>query len=176
MCEPQTSVPMEGMKAPRSLTGFSVLELLVAIAIVGILASLAFPFLRDTLITQEVKSTSFDLMAALTVARSEAIKRNATVRIAANNAADWGQGWQVSVTSGPSNGTVLRNQPAAKRAAISVTPGGTGSITFSSTGRPTSGPDVTLQVKDATGGTSIKPRCITLTLTGLPDTRIGACS
>jgi type IV fimbrial biogenesis protein FimT len=147
--------------------------MLVAIAIVGVLASFAFPFLRDTLITQEVKSTSFDLMAALTVARSEAIKRNAKVQIVANDATDWGKGWQVSVTSG---GTVIRTQAAAKRAAISVTPGGTAKIEFSSTGRPTSGLDVMLQVNDASGSTSIKPRCISLSLTGQPDTRIGACS
>jgi type IV fimbrial biogenesis protein FimT len=160
------------------MVGVTILELLVAITIVGVLVAIAMPNLRDMLITQEVKSTSFDLMASLTYARSEAIKRNTQVKVAATDASDWGKGWQITVISiGPSNGTVLRNQPAAKRAAISVTPGGTGAITFSSTGRPISGnAEVMLQVKDAAGSTGITPRCISLSLTGRPDTRLGACA
>lgn len=158
-------------KSPYTSKGVTLLELIVVIAIVGVLASFALPNLRQFLVTQEVRSTSFDLLAALTYARSEAIKRNGSVQVVAADASDWGKGWQVAVVSG---GTVLRSQSASTRAAISVNPSGTNAVVFSRTGRPTG--SVKLQIGAKDGSTEIAPRCLSMSITGQPSSAAGACT
>jgi len=61
--------------------GFTLVELLVTIIIVAILAALAAPSFREFVASQRVKTASFDVMSLLTLARSEAIKRNSSVTL-----------------------------------------------------------------------------------------------
>ena len=171
MPQATTSYPMRTPRSPHKSTGVTLLELLVVITIVGVLASFALPSFRQFLVTQEVRSTSFDLLAALTIARSEAIKRNGLVQVVATDATDWGKGWTVSVVTG---GTVIRSQSASKRAAISVTPSGTGTVTFSRTGRPTAA--VTLQIGAKGDTTDVTPRCLSMSITGQPSSKSGVCT
>ena len=56
----------------RSATGFTLIELMVTIAIAAILATLAAPSFREYIVSQRIKNASFDLFTALTLARSEA--------------------------------------------------------------------------------------------------------
>jgi type IV fimbrial biogenesis protein FimT len=171
MRQSTTGYPMRIPKSPYKSKGVTLLELMVVLAIVGVLASFALPNLRQFLVTQEVRSTSFDLLAALTYARSEAIKRNGSVQVAAVDASDWGKGWQVSVVSG---GAVLRSQAASARAAISVNPSGTGTVVFSRTGRPTG--SVKLQIGAKGSSTDVTPRCLSMSITGQPSSAVGACA
>src|SRR5258706_12971009 len=79
--------------------GFTLLELMISIAIVGILTGLAAPALMSMIATQRIKSATFDLYAAVTYARSEAIKRNAAVTIAPV-AGDFAKGYTVAAGAG----------------------------------------------------------------------------
>ena len=65
----------------HEVTGFTLVELLVTIIIVAILAALAAPSFREFVASQRVKTASFDVMSLLTLARSEAIKRNSSVTL-----------------------------------------------------------------------------------------------
>jgi type IV fimbrial biogenesis protein FimT len=74
--------------------GFTLIEMMLAIALLGILVGIAVPAYRDVILNQRVTSATNDLHAALSFARSEAVKRNANVTLLP--AADgWADGWRV---------------------------------------------------------------------------------
>ena len=60
--------------------GFTLIELMVVVAIVVILIAIAGPDFRNMIAATRVKNASFDVFSSLTHARSEAVTRNTTVR------------------------------------------------------------------------------------------------
>lgn len=64
----------------RAANGFSLLELMITLAIIGILAAVGLPSFREMLVSARTKGAAENIMAGLRVARSEAIKRNTVVR------------------------------------------------------------------------------------------------
>ena len=67
------------MKTQR---GFTLIELMVAIAIVGIVLALAVPSFYNYMLVQRLKSVSAQLVTDINYARSEAVSRGTPVRIA----------------------------------------------------------------------------------------------
>ena len=97
--------------------GFSLIELLVTVSLVGILAAIAIPNFSSTLQTNKADTEVSDLQRALNYARLEAINRGVTVRVAPTAGADWGT--ELSVTQG-STQAVLRKVPALSSGATLV--------------------------------------------------------
>ncbi|MGE5652450.1 MAG: GspH/FimT family pseudopilin [Bacillota bacterium] len=78
--------------------GFSLPELLIVVAIVGIFASLGAPSFRDMIERQRIATTVNDFFAAIYLARSEAIRLGARVDLVPKDAAgDWSKGWVVFI-------------------------------------------------------------------------------
>lgn len=85
------------------LAGFTLVELLVVLAIVAILAGLAMPGFGRTLERYRLRSAEEDLRSAIHVARSEALRRGGRVTLrrasasgcAPRNDQDWSCGWMV---------------------------------------------------------------------------------
>ena len=82
--------------------GFSLLELLLVLGLVGVLASLAVPSMGALLLKRSVHSQAEALVADLRLARSEAVKRAHTVvmcssvdGLACSASAAWREGWIV---------------------------------------------------------------------------------
>ncbi|MEK9939373.1 MAG: GspH/FimT family pseudopilin [Methylotenera sp.] len=80
--------------------GFGLVELVVAMAIMGILITITLPAMDSMLLSGRLRSYSNELLASAYLARSEAIKTNAVVRLCASasgTACDgsWEQGWVV---------------------------------------------------------------------------------
>lgn len=62
-----------------SIAGFSLVELMVAVAIIAILAVIAVPAFQDMIVQSRLSAQANDLVSAIQAARGEAIKRNLRV-------------------------------------------------------------------------------------------------
>jgi type IV fimbrial biogenesis protein FimT len=89
--------------------GFTLIELMVAIAVLAILLAIGLPSFQGTLRSSRVTGTSNELLTALTLARSEAIRstRGAGLCASANGTAcggTWNDGWLVWVDTNANGG------------------------------------------------------------------------
>lgn len=86
---------------PR-VKGFTLIELMIAIAILGIIVGLAAPAMSDFAVRQRVSGQASEIMLALAFARSEAVKQNREIVILPNinSATGWSNGWCVGPASG----------------------------------------------------------------------------
>ena len=66
--------------------GFTLVELMITLAVAVILLVIAVPSFRTMTISNRLTTTANDVVAALNTARMEAIKRNASVQFCSNNA------------------------------------------------------------------------------------------
>lgn len=152
------------LPAKRS-SGFTLIEALIVIVIVAILLAIAAPAFLNLIERQRVVSVASDLYASLLLARSEAQKRNGTVSVTATNGSDWSQGWTV--------GTVQTQNAISGDVVIETTVGGTARsvVTFAWTGRPDAASTGTaIRVYSSRYG-SVGGRCISLTLSGMPQVK-----
>lgn len=77
--------------------GFTLIELMIVLAMLAILASLAAPSFQRGIAQRKVSETASDLMIALLQARNAAITNNQSVFIAPFSTTDWSRGWRIFV-------------------------------------------------------------------------------
>lgn len=150
------------MKKPHS-KGFTLIELMYGIAIAGILFVVAVPMMTSMVRSARITSNANDLVAGVQLARSEAVKRRAIVRLCRTDqfnaaaptcgeGAGWQSGWIVYVDAGGDGAfdegvdTVLRRTPAFEadnRETVMVTAVGGGTldteIAYDANGFPVAG-------------------------------------
>jgi type IV fimbrial biogenesis protein FimT len=146
----------------RIRRGFTLIELVVVIAIVAILSAVAAPSFRNLIAAQRVRSAASAITESLWLARSEAIKRNASVSFTLSSST-MSNGWQIV-----DGATVLHRQDGAP--AVALASGG-GTITFNPYGRLTAGSgDIGLAIASANVS-----RCISVATNGRATVRSGSC-
>ena len=74
---------------PHNNAGFSLVELMITLAVTGILLAVAVPAFQSNLDKRRLIGATEQLYADLQYARSEAIKRNATVFVSFTAGANW---------------------------------------------------------------------------------------
>jgi type IV fimbrial biogenesis protein FimT len=95
--------------------GFTLIELLIALIIVSILLTVGLPSLKTFMQSNQLVASTNELISALHVARSEAIKLNANVSICESSdgatcaaTGSWKDGWIVFVDeAGPTPGDLV---------------------------------------------------------------------
>lgn len=144
------------LTATRPAPGFTLLELLVALALFATLATVAIPNFSRIIQENRVVTTTNDYKIALSFARSEAVRRNQAVSLLPV-AAGWSAGWEVSA-----NNTVLRSW-AQEVDDIAITDAPE-SFTFNSQGRLVTAAFASQSVSVTLNGIS---RCVRIEPSGI---------
>jgi type IV fimbrial biogenesis protein FimT len=145
--------------------GFTLVELMIVIAIVGVLAVIAQPSFTRILAKQRTRSAASAVQLSLVKARSEAVKRNAAVTLAPLTGIDWNTGWQVKAGA-----VVLDNTDPVKGVTIS---GGPDSIAYTGAGRISGGTSPSFLVTST--AVSTEQRCVSADPSGRPYIKEAAC-
>src|SRR5512139_771504 len=146
--------------------GFTLIELMVTVAVAAILATIAVPSYNEAMLGTKLNTLANNFVASAQLARSEAIKRNATVRLCAGSSTSgctggaWGNGWIVRVPGG----AVIYTQPAVPNGFLLS--GNVSIIDFRSTGVGATAANLTLC--RATPSVGTQQRVITVSATGRP--------
>ena len=177
-----------GGLAPRP-RGVTLVELVIALALLAIIITLAVPSFSDAALGGRLTSYANNLVVSANLARSEAIKRNAEVQlcVSTNGAScagsgSWEQGWIILV---PNNGQVIHQQQPAAAGLRIIANGAPGfhTINFRPTGfgaifDPVPGGAPQLTVCRATPTPGKQERVVSMTLTGrssVARTTTGTC-
>ncbi len=145
------------MKTLRPIeSGFTLVELLVVVVVLGILASLGASGFQSLIQSQQAKNASFELFSSLNLARSEAIKHNNPVTLTPTDATNWGKGWVITSSAG-----TIKSQSELKKIAISQGPA---SVVYAPTGRTTVSIPFLLDVSTTQ---TPNARCIKIELSGM---------
>lgn len=153
----------------RRIAAFTLLELMVGVAIAGILAALAAPSFSNLVANQRSKAVATDLYVALSKARSEAIKRNTSVTLSPKTANVWKDGWEII---DPSDANKKIEDHAAITGGTITVPDGVTSVTYRSSGRVQGNTTPTFDI--TVSGTDSHV-CVTVNLSGLPSQKSSSC-
>lgn len=109
---------------PNPARGFTLVELMVTIAIAAILLSIAIPSFQATMAKSQLASHTNEFLAAMATARNEAIKNNthgllcASTDGASCNGTAWSNGWIVCVDTNRNGNCNAGEQVSNIRSAI----------------------------------------------------------
>lgn len=152
----------------RNVKGFTVIELLITIAVLGVLLSLAVPAFTNFINQQSVKKVAREFQAAVLQARSESVKRNGVVYLTSNGG-DWADGWFVTTNAAADEisdcGGVVCFGVFAENQSFNATGIAATQVAFNRSGRPVAGP-ATLTFCDSGTTPAIKKYEVTIELSG----------
>lgn len=161
-------------------SGFSLIELMVAIAVAAILAALALPSFQQTIRSNRVATTANEMLASLALARTEAIKGIGTAGVCPSSngtscatATDWSGGWVVWRTDATGAGTVQTVVRYIQQKSGTLVNGPQDGVTFNVQGRTVDGAAM-VGIKPSDSNTPV--RCVRLNTTGQARITEGACS
>jgi len=158
--------------------GFTLIELMTTITVMVVLLAVAVPAFDSVRLSARINAYATSLVAASQLARSEAVKRNATVTLCASAdgatcATDghWEAGWIVLWGT-----TVLRAQPAAAAGYLMRDASSTSSLSYDATGLGVTQATITVCRKNPTVGN--QERVVKISATGrtsVTNTTNGSC-
>jgi type IV fimbrial biogenesis protein FimT len=134
---------------PNTQTGFSLIELIIVIAIVGILFAAALPNYRVWIQNTQTRTATESLQNGLRLAQVEAVRRNTPVDLVLTNATDLttatptaiatGRSWVVRVADATAPQRLIQVKSFAEGTRNVTVAAPAGTISFSGLGRTTAG-------------------------------------
>ena len=162
--------------------GFSIVELMIALGVAGLLTAIGVPALRNFTVQQRIVTASQELQLDMAYARSEAITRadNVSVCTSTDGASCTSSGWagaRIVFVDSNQNGTVdgtdvMLQQSDAPASGVTVTPAPAGEfVSFNSRGQ------VNQPTVFSACYTGLKGRDLTVRSTGNPSisTPVAVC-
>ena len=153
--------------------GFTMVELMVTIAVLGVLLAIAVPSFSAMIRNNRSQAVANELVAALNLARAEAVKRGARVSLCPSSngtscsGSSWAIGWIAFVdtaasdtAASPTVGTILSRREAASTGAVAA---GASFIRYSGLGFAPVRADITVR---STGCTGLNARTISFSASG----------
>ena len=169
--------------SPNRHSGFTLIELMITIAVLAVLLAIGLPSFQQSLRSNRAATATNEMMAALSLARSEAIRNKGGGAVCPSTGGTacggtWSDGWLVwADTNG--NGAldageaVLRYSQARSKLTVGNT-GGT--VAFDSRGRRLAVGNQSLTIRpDECGGQPLQ-RTLTINASGQVTMAKGACS
>lgn len=150
----------------QRLRGFTLVELMITVIVLGIIATMALPAFSRMIVAQRSRNAASDLASAITLARSEAVKRNAAATLSASGT--WASGWSVMAGAetvrgfGPYDG-------------LAITASGGTALALGNDGRPDGGGQ-TFQIAPTGGTQGDATLCVQVSGTGRVSMTSGTCS
>lgn len=144
---------MQAFRRSKS-AGFTLTELMLAIAVLGVLVSVGMPSFQKMIRNQEIRSAAEAVANGLQRARAEAVSRNSRVQFTLTG----GTSWYVDYVSTPDPSNRLDSRPSSDsvNASLTVLPVGATTITFNQLGQMVANADASAQLTQvtftATGG------------------------
>jgi type IV fimbrial biogenesis protein FimT len=172
--------------------GFNLLELMAAVAVLGILLALGVPSFTQMIRNNRVVANTNELVVALSVARSEAVTRGLPTAVCARTsptsdvcrtgtANSWTGGWLVFVDAVGAAGVINTGDEILQRfdaapSGVSITTNSRPWVRFAATGLPPSGAvDTTFTIQHIACEGNNK-RTVKISATGRLHTNKGACT
>lgn len=129
----------------------------MVIVMLAVLVTLAAPSMRDMLIATQVRGAASDIYESVILARSEAIKRSASVDVVPTGG-DWATGWSVKAGA-----TVISTRDAAPN--VTITPNTSGNVTYKLDGRVSTAVR-SLTVSTTAASHPVAARCVVIDASG----------
>lgn len=127
----------------RGNGGFTLIELLIAVAVLAIMLALGVPAMSTFLGNSSIRTNAEAIANGIQFARTEAVRRNANVRIVLDAS---GTSYTVNLAS---DGSVLNQRAAEGRAdsvTVTPTPAGATTLTFTALGALTTNADASAAI------------------------------
>ena len=88
--------PVMKSRSLRPVKGFTLIEMLVVVALMGIFLAIAAPNFASLIRTNRVQAAADELVGILQYARAEAITRGVTVTLTADSENTWNAGFKIT--------------------------------------------------------------------------------
>jgi type IV fimbrial biogenesis protein FimT len=128
----------------KTQAAFTLIELMITVAVLGVLLGLGIPAFRVWMQNTQVRNAADAILNGVQLARAEAVRRNMNVEFAMGNGAEW-------TVAQASPRTAIQDRVAEEgqtdQAQIDTQPAGATIVTFSPLGGPTLNLDASFRLR-----------------------------
>lgn len=153
--------------------GFTLIELMVVVAVLAIVATVAVPSFQQLIENNRLATESNRILSALSFARSEAVRVGDDVSLTAD-AGGFDEGWCVHLGGACNDPDILRQFDGLNQLDYA---GSANSVTFNARGEMTDAAfNISIEPSNCDSGETDKTRTITVSPSGRGSTQKGDCA